>query len=526
MIEFKNVNKVYDGSFPALEDLTLQINDREFVFVVGPSESGKSSIFRLLTRMEKPTAGSLVVSGVDIGAMKRRKVPYYRRKLGIIFQDPRLFPKRTVLENIALALRVVGESSADVRMKSLTALKMVELADVSQKTPGQLSAFDQQRVALARALAGGAGIIVADEPTGNLNPVQAKEFIELLMRIHSRYGKTVLIFTNGKEFAEEFGQRIIFLSHGVVEEDRAAVRPLIAESDEEESIDEDSQLESESEMISDESSDDESITVYTPADSDESQTAESDTVQFDALALEKGDTVQFNALALEKEDTVQFNALALEKENTVQFNALALEKEDTVQFNALALEKENTVQFDALALEKEDAVQFDAPALEKENTVQFDALFASDETEETTRDDTLVNLPILSILTGPAKEPEAVVDELKESETVSEEIADAESAAVVEENSPAPATEVSERQKAIDAVEAFVHTTTFDTAQISDSDLLDAVMKILGPIGQSPVEEVHHRAFNDITVSDDWNGHAQADVADGAAEQVAEEDVQ
>ena len=171
-------------------------------------------------------------------------------------------------------------------------------------------------------------------------------------------------------------------------------------------------------------------------------------------------------------------------------------------------------------------MQFDAPALEKENTVQFDALFASDETEETTRDDTLVNLPILSILTGPAKEPEAVVDELKESETVSEEIADAESAAVVEENSPAPATEVSERQKAIDAVEAFVHTTTFDAVQITDGDLLDAVMKILGPIGQSPAEEVHHRAFNDITVSDDWNGHAQADVADGAAEQVAEEDVQ
>lgn len=220
MIELKNVTKTYGGDFAALEDITLQIKDGEFVFIVGGSGSGKSTLARLLIREEKPTSGTIEVDGQDLGTMKRRKVPYYRRKLGIIFQDFRLFPEKTVYENVAFALRVLGEHSAGLRMKVSAALKLVELSDKAKAYPDQLSGGELQRVALARALAGGPGILIADEPTGNIDPVQSREFIELLYRIHSRYQKTVVVLTHEKELAAEFGLRTVTLSRGKLEEDR------------------------------------------------------------------------------------------------------------------------------------------------------------------------------------------------------------------------------------------------------------------------------------------------------------------
>lgn len=220
MIELKNVTKTYGGDFTALEDVTLQIKDGEFVFIVGGSGSGKSTLARLLICEDKPTSGTIEVDGQDLGLLKRRKVPYYRRKLGIIFQDFRLLPKKTVYENVAFALRVLGEHSAGLRMKASAALKLVGLSDKAKAYPDQLSGGEQQRVALARALAGGAGILIADEPTGNIDPVQSKEFIELLYRIHSRYQKTVVVLTHEKELAAEFGLRTVTLSRGKIEGDR------------------------------------------------------------------------------------------------------------------------------------------------------------------------------------------------------------------------------------------------------------------------------------------------------------------
>lgn len=459
MIEFKNVTKIYDQSFPALEDLNLQIADGEFVFVVGPSESGKSSIFRLLTRTEKPTSGTITVGDLDIGKMKRKKVPYYRRKLGIVFQDPRLFPEQTVFDNIALALRVTGAHRADVRTRSHTALKMVELGDVAKKTPAQLSAFDQQRVALARALAGGAGIIIADEPTGNLNPIQAKEFIELLMRIHSRFQKTVLVFTNGKEFAEEFGQRIVFLSSGVVEEDRPATMPLISEPEEELPSDE---FVRSYETSSDSIGIDQSTIIFTAVDAQPPMSAKEDTLQFDAVKIEEDDVKPFVPSKPALEDTVQFKAVLPEADDTVEFNAIALED------------------------------------------------------EEASMEDTLVNLPIVTV-----SDTEETGED--ESESAVEAMASAEPPSV----EPADVPTVNEDDGASQQ-----HTITFDALPIQDEVLLGTVLEMLEHAEIRPVQDsdepvIHHRVFNDLQVDADWsdadrsaeNANDPSTLADGNAEE-------
>ncbi len=376
MIEFKNVNKVYDGTCTALEDLNLQINDGEFVFVVGPSESGKSTIFRLLTQIDKPTSGSITVGEWDLSKMKRQKVPYYRRKLGIIFQDSRLFPKQTVFDNIALALRIVGEHSADVRMKSLTALKMVELGDVAKKTPDQLSVFDQQRVALARALAGGPGIIIADEPTGNMDAIHAKEFIELLIRIHSRFQKTVLVFTNGTDFVEEFGQRTIYLSRGVMEEDRAAVQPVLEELEEE------------------------AVTEYA--------NSKDDLAELPHLSDSDANTQVFTAVAPIEADAVSCD--------TVQFDAVALANQDTMQFDAVgATVSQDTQQFDKVDTSvSQDTLQFDkVDESACQDTVQFDAITAPQEPAPI--EDTVVDLPILPVPDDETAQPADAAEEETES---------------------------------------------------------------------------------------------------------------
>ena len=236
MIELRNVTKNHEGGFTALEQVDLQISDGELVFIVGGSGAGKTTLAGLLIAEYKPTSGTITVDGTELGALKKGKVPLYRRKLGILFRDFRLFPEKTVYDNVAFALRVVGEPSSSIRMKVNAALRMVELADKGKCCIDQLSGLEQQKVALARALANGASILVADEPCGNVDPVQSRELIELFCRIQSRYQKTVVLLTHDRELAESFGKRTVYLQRGRIVNDVAAVtadEEILAEAAEE-----------------------------------------------------------------------------------------------------------------------------------------------------------------------------------------------------------------------------------------------------------------------------------------------------
>ncbi len=243
MIELKSVTKSYRDGFTALEDVDLQIADGEFVFIVGGSGAGKSTLTKLLIAEEKPTAGSVTVGEWAVSALKKKQIPYYRRRIGIVFRDFRLFSDKTVFENVAFALRVIGENAASIRLKVNAALRMVELSDKSRNYPDQLSAEQQQRVALARALAGSPDVIIADEPAGNVDPVQSRLLMELFSRIQSRYNKTVIVLTHDKELAESFGKRMVCLERGKIVADIAANRiaeELLAELAQTESAQEES----------------------------------------------------------------------------------------------------------------------------------------------------------------------------------------------------------------------------------------------------------------------------------------------
>ncbi len=234
MIELRNITKCYNGSFTALDAVNLTISDGEFVFIVGGSGAGKSTLTKLLIAEEKPTSGTLTVGDWALESIKRNKIPYYRRSLGIVFRDFRLFPQKTVYENVAFALRVIGEHAASIRMKVTAALSMVELSDKAKYYPHQLSGSQQQRVALARALVGSPDVIIADEPCGNVDPVEARELTELFCRIQSRYQKTVVVLTHDRELAESFGKRMICLERGKIAEEIAAYMPadeLLAEAE-------------------------------------------------------------------------------------------------------------------------------------------------------------------------------------------------------------------------------------------------------------------------------------------------------
>lgn len=222
MIELRNVTKKHENGFTSLEAVNLQISDGEFVFIVGGSGAGKTTLAGLLIAEQKPTEGTISVDELEISALKKGKIPFYRRKLGIVFRDFRLFSDKTVYENVAFALRVVGEPSASIRTKVNAALRMVELSNKGRCYIDQLSGLEQQKVALARALANGASIIVADEPCGNVDPVQSRELIELFCRIQSRYQKTVILFTHDIELARSFGKRTVYLQRGKIVDDVAA----------------------------------------------------------------------------------------------------------------------------------------------------------------------------------------------------------------------------------------------------------------------------------------------------------------
>ncbi len=219
MIEFNDVSKIFPNGTVALENVNLKIEDGEFVFIVGASGAGKSTLMRLLLREEKVSSGVLHVGDYDLTKIPNYKIPYYRRQLGMVFQDFRLFDKKTVYENVAFAMRVIGEPTSVIKRRVPTILSIVGLVDKYKNFPSELSGGEQQRVALARALANNPRIIIADEPTANIDPKMKMEIMNLLAKINSK-GKTVIVVTHEKNIVDYFQKRVITIRDGHVVDDR------------------------------------------------------------------------------------------------------------------------------------------------------------------------------------------------------------------------------------------------------------------------------------------------------------------
>ena len=215
MIEFLNVSKTYPNGTHALNDVSLSIDKGEFVFIVGASGAGKSTFLKLIMHEETPTSGEIIINGNKLFKMKRRDVPYLRRHMGIVFQDFRLIEKMNVFDNVAFAMRAVGENTATIKKRVPYVLSLVGLKDKMKNKPSELSGGEQQRVSLARALVNNPEIIVADEPTGNVDPELSHEIIELLNEINGM-GTTVLVVTHEHELVREFHQRVITIDRGRV----------------------------------------------------------------------------------------------------------------------------------------------------------------------------------------------------------------------------------------------------------------------------------------------------------------------
>ena len=215
MIKMEKVTTIYENGAVGLRDVSLEINKGEFVFVVGSSGSGKSTFMRLLLKEIEPTSGDIIVNNTDITKLKRRQIPYYRRKVGVVFQDFRLLPSKTVYENVAFAMQVVETNPKYIRRNVPQILSMVGLGKKAKAYPNQLSGGEQQRVALARAIINRPPILLADEPTGNLDPDTAWDIMELIQEIN-RNGTTVVISTHAKEIVDKMQKRVIKINKGVV----------------------------------------------------------------------------------------------------------------------------------------------------------------------------------------------------------------------------------------------------------------------------------------------------------------------
>ena len=218
MIQLEHVSKSFSQGIPALNDVSLHIAEGEFVFIVGDSGSGKSTLIKLLLKELEPTSGDITINGTNIRKLPHRKVPYFRRNVGCVFQDFRLLKDRNVYDNVAFAQRVVGASSRSIRQKVPMMLSMVGLAAKYRSFPRQLSGGEQQRVAIARALVNNPRILLADEPTGNLDNNNAWEIMNLLEMINSR-GTTVVVVTHNLEIVRAMGKRVIAIQKGTVVSD-------------------------------------------------------------------------------------------------------------------------------------------------------------------------------------------------------------------------------------------------------------------------------------------------------------------
>lgn len=220
IIEFRGVSKTYQTGTHALEDVNIKINNGEFVFVVGSSGAGKSTFMKLIMREEKANTGKIMVNGFNLTKMKRKAVPLLRRTMGIVFQDFRLIPNMTVFDNVAFAMHVVGADSRNIRREVSKALSLVGLGHKARSMPNQLSGGEQQRVGLARALVNSPDLIIADEPTGNVDPTMSYEIVSLLTEINKR-GTTVLMVTHDHNLVRDFQHRVIMLDGGKIVADNA-----------------------------------------------------------------------------------------------------------------------------------------------------------------------------------------------------------------------------------------------------------------------------------------------------------------
>ena len=218
MIEFTDVVKSYTVGNKALNGVSMQIEDGEFVFLVGPSGSGKSTIIKMITGELRPTSGSVHVNGYSLEHIRRREIPYLRRTVGVVFQDFRLIPNMTVYDNVAFAMRVIGARESEIKERVPYVLELVGMNDKSRRHPTELSGGEQQRLAIARALVNNPSTIIADEPTGNLDPARSLEIMSLLQEINN-LGTTVLVVTHEMDLVERFAKRVIAIDDGVVVSD-------------------------------------------------------------------------------------------------------------------------------------------------------------------------------------------------------------------------------------------------------------------------------------------------------------------
>ena len=215
MVEFRGVGKFYDNNSVALKNIDLNIHDGEFVFIVGPSGSGKSTLLKLISKEQEPTSGEIFVSGENITHLKKRKIPYLRRTMGIVFQDFRVIEKMTVLENVAFAMHVVGAGSREISRRVPYVLNLVGLSDKARKKVSELSGGEKQRVGLARALVNNPRMILADEPTGNIDPAMSLEIVELLKQIN-KCGTTIIMVTHDMSIVKHFNFMIVEIVNGKI----------------------------------------------------------------------------------------------------------------------------------------------------------------------------------------------------------------------------------------------------------------------------------------------------------------------
>ncbi len=216
MVELKNVNVHYSSGVDALQDINLRINDGEFVFIVGGSGAGKSTLVKLMTREITPTSGRVFVNGYNLSKVKGNKIAKFRRSIGMVFQDFRLIQELNVYENVAFVLRIADQSTRFIKQRVPYVLNLVDLAHKARSKPKELSGGEQQRVAIARALANDPGLIIADEPTGNIDPRLSYEIVELLKDINRSAGTTIIMVTHEHDLVKHFGGRIINIEDGSI----------------------------------------------------------------------------------------------------------------------------------------------------------------------------------------------------------------------------------------------------------------------------------------------------------------------
>ena len=219
MLKLEDVFKTYENGTKALKGINLTIEDGEFVFVVGPSGSGKSTIIKMLTAEVRPTSGKVSVNGYDIGSIKQRDIPYLRRTVGVVFQDFRLIENKSVYENVAFVMRAVGTPQRLIKKRVMYVLDLVGVLHKARRKPCELSGGEQQRVAIARALVNNPDAIIADEPTGNLDPARSLELMMLLEKINSM-GTTVVVVTHAREIVDQFSKRVVAIDGGMVVSDK------------------------------------------------------------------------------------------------------------------------------------------------------------------------------------------------------------------------------------------------------------------------------------------------------------------